>query len=255
MSIHRSIRLIPFILLLVCAVTACGAEATPTLTPTIAQPPGGSGGRCGDGVCDEMEQANPEPCPQDCSTLQQQPGGCTTREWLLVVNGCSDWHGNAEPSAHICSSFEVCLKEDAQCNIQGSDQGWYDQSTCAFTSSGGCLSYEVSCPDFPISVSGEVVGNMVQVRLDASQILEEMTTTETCVTGKQVFSGPSSTMQTGFGSAIRTGEGYFCTIEARDGAHIDVSGTDNSAGANLTYSFSVDLMRAVTGIKYLPQRR
>jgi hypothetical protein len=244
MNFHRFLCVTLLLALLACFVAACSSGSSPT--PSVYQAPGGSG-RCGDGECDEKEQANPALCPQDCTPVEKQPGACTAMDWLLVVNGCSDWHGNAEPSANICSSFKVCVTMDEQCNIQGSDQGQYDQSTCAFTSPGGCMSYEVSCPDFPISVSGELASNMMQIRLDASQVFEQMTTTEICVTGKQVYSGPSSTMQTGYGSAIRNGGGYFCKIEARDGAHVDVTGADSSAGGNLSYSFSVDLKAGCNG--------
>jgi hypothetical protein len=38
-----------------------------------------------------------------------------------------------------------------------------------------------------------------------------------------------------------------CKIEARDGAHIDVTGTDDSAGGNLSYSFSVDMYEGRNG--------
>ncbi len=65
------------ILLLVLSIVACGPSGggeTPEGVEAVpsAETPGGPGpgpgeGRCGDGVCDEAEQANPNLCPQDCA--------------------------------------------------------------------------------------------------------------------------------------------------------------------------------------------
>ncbi len=43
--------------------TPAPVPATPTPSLPTEQPPG----RCGDGVCDEMEEQNPQLCPQDCA--------------------------------------------------------------------------------------------------------------------------------------------------------------------------------------------
>ena len=40
----------------------------PTSTATVARPPKREANPCGDGVCDEKEQANPHLCPRDCAT-------------------------------------------------------------------------------------------------------------------------------------------------------------------------------------------
>jgi hypothetical protein len=61
------ITLLAVVLLLVggCGPSA-GEEATAgTATPTRTRSPKGP---CGDGVCDEVEQANPGLCPEDCGT-------------------------------------------------------------------------------------------------------------------------------------------------------------------------------------------
>lgn len=279
------------------ALAACGATSPTAMPPGPSSPPQRSpteAGRCGDGVCDEAEQANPALCPQDCGERTVPPGGtpggtspcgdgvcdereqlapalcpqdcmgmpggeppgatatptpvagvglgdCTAGEWLLVGDACVDWHGNAEPSGHVCSSFEICLAVDAQCNIQGSGRGQYAQDTCAFTSPGGCMSYEVTCPDFSISASGEMITDTLWIQLDGSQIVEQVVATEICVAGEQVYSGRSTFVQTGFGSATRNGGGYLCAIEALDGAHIEVTGVDAVAPDVLSYSFTVDL--------------
>jgi N-acetylglucosamine-6-sulfatase len=55
---------------------APGSEETPTSPPLPAETAGGpvvTQGRCGDGVCDEAEQANPALCPQDCPSPPTAP--------------------------------------------------------------------------------------------------------------------------------------------------------------------------------------
>jgi N-acetylglucosamine-6-sulfatase len=60
---------LPLALVMAClGLLACGAPEsteTPVPSPTSA-PPAAPQGRCGDGVCDDAEQANPALCPQDC---------------------------------------------------------------------------------------------------------------------------------------------------------------------------------------------
>ena len=102
------------------------------------------------------------------------------------------------------------------------------------------MSYEVSCPDFPISVSGELVTDTLRIHLDASQIWEQATAREICITQASTsYAGPF--MQGGYGSALRNGGGLFCEIEARDRAHVEVTGIDAAVPEYLSYSFSVDL--------------
>ncbi len=56
-------------------VVACGSTTSPATSvaetgPTATSPPPekpAAAGRCGDGVCDEMEQGDPDLCPQDCA--------------------------------------------------------------------------------------------------------------------------------------------------------------------------------------------
>jgi hypothetical protein len=151
-----------------------------------------------------------------------------------------------EPSTHICSNFEVCLTVDEQCNIQGSAQARYDSSTCAYTSPSGCMSYEVSCPDYDISVSGEMLTEALRIFVDGSQAWEQVTAHETCHTNT-TMSMPGSMMQMAYGSATRNGGGYLCEIEARDGAHMEVTGVDAAVPENLGYTFSVDLYAGCSG--------
>lgn len=41
-------------------------QQTPSTGGQIQPPSGGTTGKCGDGVCDTVEKANPNLCPQDC---------------------------------------------------------------------------------------------------------------------------------------------------------------------------------------------
>jgi hypothetical protein len=61
-------------LILLMIVAGCGSQATeeiPEATDTPA--PAGLQGRCGDGVCDTVEQSNPSLCPQDCGVTKEPP--------------------------------------------------------------------------------------------------------------------------------------------------------------------------------------
>jgi hypothetical protein len=59
-------------LVLVAAVAACGGPP-PTPTPTSAPQPPSPASRCGDGICDDVERADPSLCPQDCGATQPPP--------------------------------------------------------------------------------------------------------------------------------------------------------------------------------------
>jgi hypothetical protein len=231
-------------------------QADPALCPEDCVPK--ARGWCGDGICDEAEQKNPDLCPQDCQgnevtvTPSPQPVfipggiGCTPGDWLLVVHGCVHETGT-EPSADLCSDFKVCFTVDEQCQIQGSDEGQYDQDTCFYTSPDGCMTYDVSCPDFPISVSGQQITDTMRIMVDASQIWEKVVAHEICVGPIDFPESPGAIMQLAFGSAVRNGGGIFCEIEARDGAHVDLSGVDAFSPGNLSYSFSIDLFEDCQG--------
>ena len=68
----RRAAIITAVLVLLTAV-GCGApggEETPAGSTTPA-PPTPPQGHCGDGVCDEAEQADSSLCPQDCEVAQE----------------------------------------------------------------------------------------------------------------------------------------------------------------------------------------
>lgn len=304
MTKEKKRAIITAAVLILLAALACGPPSdgeTPGATETPLAPPPGEG-RCGDGVCDEAEQADPALCPQDCaeatpppderpcgdgvcdereqmapalcpqdcitSTVEPPPGGagpaggagptatpevggppdeeppgeeppvCQTEEWWLVVEGCGDWTAT-EPSAHLCSTVEVCITAPVgeTCHIEGEGQGYYDQGTCAYTSPSGACSWDVTCPDFPVSVSGDRITDTLRILVDASQMWEQYVVT--CLGKTWSDAGPF--MQTAYGSAIRNGGGYLCQIPAEDGAHVDVTGMDAVGGGQLTYDFDVDI--------------
>ncbi len=106
--------LIPIIVILILAA-GIGAyfywekikEPTTTAIPSATTIPSATG-KCGDGICDEFEKANPSLCPQDCEA--QQPS--TTK--------CGEQSGN------ICSSSQTC---------SGS---WINASDTSLCCSGAC---------------------------------------------------------------------------------------------------------------------
>jgi hypothetical protein len=243
-----------------CPADCPPAPAPPTETP---MPPAESptrtqaAGRCGDGICDEAERAQPGLCPQDCaqSSPSQTPApirsptatltptvgapvvgpgttagptpattACAVEQWRVHTRGAVGWY-DTEHSAFMNSRIDGCITVDASCRIQGTGSGVYEQGDCHYTSPSGVCSYDVTCPDFKVSFSGEKVGDTLRIRLDASQIWEQVVAS--CAGGTSSF--PGSMLQTGYGSAIRNGGGYFCEIEAKDGAYVSIEGSDTVA--------------------------
>jgi hypothetical protein len=75
-QLNRWCTVMSAVLLLTSIVTACGgAAATPTPVPAPSQPPPSpvAKSRCGDGICDEVERADPSLCPQDCQPTATLP--------------------------------------------------------------------------------------------------------------------------------------------------------------------------------------
>ena len=142
-------------------------------------------GRCGDGICDDVEKKNPNLCPEDCPPPEDKaedetgvvsggssdgetkedseqsddgkepPAGgveslCATEDWLLTFSGCGNMIGT-EPSWDICIVFDSCITVDRNCQISGTGTGKY--KTCSYS---GACSYEVACSEFNMPVSGEV---------------------------------------------------------------------------------------------------
>jgi hypothetical protein len=108
------------------------------------------------------------------------------------------------------------------------------------------MSYEVSCPDFPISVGGKMLTDTLRIFVDGSQAWEQAIAYEVCITGA-TMSTSGLMMQVAYGSATRNGGGYLCEIEARDGAHVEVVGVDAAVLEHLSYAFSVDLYEDCDG--------
>ncbi len=213
------------------------------------------GGKCGDGVCDSIEQQNRQLCPSDCMSVpvgdsaaadDDQGGGtgkCESGEWTLEIEGCGTMKGT-EPSGESCISFESCVTVDQSCRIQGT--GNVTHTKCEYTSPTGTCSYAVECPDFNMSVSGVVeVGEDGQenfkVTVDASAAT--VTGKATCAGIPVPFSG-GSILQDAFGSAVRNGEGYLfeIEIEREAGVRATIEGNDAFMPNNLSYKFNAYLI-------------
>jgi|GEM_PF-4850807 len=200
---------------------------------------------CGDGICDEVEQKNPELCPADCAADGTGSGElveCEPSEWTLTIEGCSTTVGT-EPSADLCMVMAACITVDESCNIQGTGSGRY--TTCGYTSPTGICTYDVQCPDFTMPISGEVVlgedgSQTFRIIADSSGIFEDGTAT--CA-GITVPITTGSMLQDGFGSATRNGNGYLCEIVAdpEGDAGVFVVGQDALVPNNLSYDFYVNL--------------
>jgi hypothetical protein len=79
MKSRKTLGLLPAILLAASLVSACGSSTTPVaqIPATDTLPPSEATrltGKCGDGVCDEAEQANPALCPIDCPSTPLPTG-------------------------------------------------------------------------------------------------------------------------------------------------------------------------------------
>jgi hypothetical protein len=255
-------------ILLSCSMTVCMAlllfacqagESQATDTPQVQPLP--QSGKCGDQTCDEVEQKNPDLCPQDClsaggsSESEDEgkeeggepesgggdaglPEGCAEEEWTLTIDGCGSLQ-NTEPSGALCTEISACVSVDSSCNLTGTGQGQY--TTCGYTSATGMCSYEVQCPSFEAPISGVVVlggeDDLFRVKLDASRIFEIVT--GTCA-GKEIMTNQDfQLLQDAFGSAHRNGGGYFCEVPvSREiSTGVRVQGVDAVAAGNLSYKF------------------
>jgi hypothetical protein len=247
-------------------------------------------GRCGDGICDDVEKANPNLCPVDCRPETEGDAGgltggsssvsdsgsddesqeneeekqpqewveeslCELEEWLLTISGCGNEVGT-EPAWDICIVFDACIEVDRNCGLSGTGNGKY--KTCSYYSPDNVCSYEVSCSNFEMPVSGNVLFfeegsvlpygetaesggvDLFQIKLDASGVWE---TGKAHCSEVTVELQNASATQVIFGSAHRNGDGYFCEIEVprpvdEDFYGVKVDGFD-ALLKGLTYSFNV----------------
>jgi hypothetical protein len=91
--------------------------------------------KCGDGVCDETEQKNPDLCPEDCYT----PGNMG-ETGSGEAGGGSSWFGSATWSCYMDRSgggfdqwvaeMEIELSVDLEGNVTGSGFGEFVNSDC-----------------------------------------------------------------------------------------------------------------------------
>jgi hypothetical protein len=209
------------------------------------------GGKCGDGICDDIEQQNRQLCPIDCMSEplgdsdddnDDQGGGtgkCESGKWTLEIEGCGTMT-NTEPFGESCISYKSCITLDQSCRVQGTGTGTHTK--CEYT---GACSYEVECPDFNMSVSGVVeLGENGQenfkITVDSSGAT--VTGKATCAGVPVPFSG-GSILQDAFGSAVRNGEGYLFEKEVNREADVraTIEGKDAFMPNNLSYKFNAYL--------------
>ncbi|MBN2149616.1 MAG: hypothetical protein JW726_19670 [Anaerolineales bacterium] len=162
--------------LLLCLALACG-ESSATETPAIVAPPPAAGGevRCGDGVCDDAEQANPDLCPQDCASPEltavpmptaQVWRASTAPMWTSYYGDCP-----GRQVDDIFVEFEFTWSVDQEGVITGSGEGtMYAEavSRCPDTEYGG-----IRTPDpFPVTVSGSADDNYWNIDLVANDLTQ-----------------------------------------------------------------------------------
>ncbi len=213
--------------------SAVTQTATPTATPSRTPTPTPGGRAPGRGVPPGATEPQPSATVRRLTATATQPP-CAAEEWRLYISGVVRWLGS-EPSAEMYTSIDGCITVDSFCNIEGSGDGQY-YSGCAYSSPNGVCSYEVTCPDFTASFTGVKSDDVMRIGIDASQIFEQVTAH---------CAGVTTTMQgvivqTGYGSAIRNGGGYFCEMEASNGATEWVEGHDTVI-PNLSYEFTAIL--------------
>jgi hypothetical protein len=203
--------------------------------------------QCGDGICDSREQEDPNLCPEDCVELVEGPSEsittCEQEEWALIIDGCTISQGT-EPSATMCVYMNACINIDSSCKFEGIAYGNYKD--CAYTSPTGVCTYEVTCPDFQMPVSGEVFVDedgqtTFQVMVDASGVFENVIATCAGVTVPQ---DTSSMLQIGFGSAVRNTGGIFAEVVIGESGigQAEVVGKDSFVPNNLSYDYTITLM-------------
>lgn len=205
-------------------------------------------GGCGDGICDSQEEQNPRLCPQDCNEPgkpePEEPSmACQQEEWALIIEGCTILKGT-EPSGTMCVYMNACINVDSSCKFEGTAYGNYKD--CAYTSPTGVCSYEVTCPDFQMPISGEVFldedgQKTFRILADASGVFEYAVAN---CSGVSVPLETGSILETGFGSAVRNNGGFFAEVKISGSGpnQTTVSGIDSVAPENLSYDYSVVLV-------------
>jgi hypothetical protein len=226
-------------------------DATATPKPQAE----GVGDKCGDGICDAAERADPALCPADCAAAaesaddsEDDPGGgeepqCEVEEWTMTIEGCSTWK-DMQVSAELCTAFVGGFTVQESCRIIGTGSGRY--KNCEYVNPTGLCTFEIECPEFQMPISGEAVWTdgiteTLRIQVDSSSVFESGTMTCYGQT-KPIDFVP--VLQTGFASATRNGDGHFCEIEVVediDSFGVHVKGQDAVAPENASYDFIAEV--------------
>jgi hypothetical protein len=219
-----------FVFLTICGFSllffACGTATGETPTDSFSPPATPEKGKCGDGVCDEMEQKNPDLCPQDCYTpgiLETSEGNGTGMEswfgsgsWTCLVD-----KGEAGQDS-FSAEFEIDFSVAPNGSITGSGWGVFTSAVCQLA---GCTC-EFDPGELTVSVGGKKVDGNLNLQIHPKA---PMTQTATCPN-----SGTTITDMAGLlpGCQPATGGLSDFTIEAVEGATHTFSGglTENITG-------------------------
>jgi hypothetical protein len=134
--------------------------------PTSAQ--SGTKDTCGDGVCDETEQADPELCPQDCAQPPSEGDDAQSEEpsragetWAgEVVWGCDLEHASGTDTWTADLEYEFTVGADGTLAGQGS--GTFRRAECT---RGNCRCWIEPGP-IALEVSGLQQGAYFYIKLD-----------------------------------------------------------------------------------------
>jgi len=98
--------------------TATPMPETPAPEPATPDGEGtGPGDKCGDGVCDEAEQADPNLCPQDCPDATAEPGGSAA----VPATGAPDY----EPPINVYMILHIDPLGEQEAETFKPEQGMY----------------------------------------------------------------------------------------------------------------------------------
>jgi hypothetical protein len=205
------------LLLAVLACSPLGGEESHTPTPTLAP---ADESPCGDGVCDEVEQANPALCPQDCAAAGGGPADSASSSgdeaaegnwWAEVTWGCDLVPGGgSEDHWTVDIVYEFTVGSDGQ--LRGSGQGEGRRISCKRP---GC-ECTLTLDPFQVTISGLKQEEYFSIQMDPEYNMEEY-----------VFNCPGG-VPPGGGQVYQLdlcicqpGGPHDITLEAQDGAYTE----------------------------------
>lgn len=174
-------------LLVMIILSACASPSTQSLppsprqTPTSAPPgPAPNLGGCGDGICDEKEQANPALCPQDCMVdpadePKEEEGEWSPEYWWAEITwGCDFQNPGSSNSWTVDIIYEFAVDGNGVLSGSGTGEGrnlkWMiEYCECS-----------LSLDPFTVAISGSKQGDKFTIHMDPEYNMVE---TCTCPSG------------------------------------------------------------------------